>query len=273
MKRLILGVSCGIVGFTALSSFRTIPAGHVGFKNLFGKVSDHQYQSGFCFINPVSKIIVFDLRKQKLHSEPIVTSNEGLDIGADIDVVYRLEQKHAKDVYLGVGKNYDEIILIPQLRSIIRNVISGYEAKALYDDKIRTEIRNKILNELVLKMGDSGIIIDDVLMNKINLPTNLKNAIEDKLKAEQEMQKVEFVINKQREEMKFILEKESMEADRKKIEAEGIKTFQDIVSKGISPDMLQWKAISATEELSKSPNSKIVMLGNKAGLSVMLDSK
>lgn len=260
MKRLtFVGAGVGTcVALTTLSSFSTIPAGHIGYKNLFGQVSETRYESGFTFINPLANMITLDLRKKIAHNESLVSSNEGLEIRVDIDVVYRLDGNTAKDTYITVGSKYENVLLIPQINACVRDAISGYYAKDLYNDKTRSAIREKIavdLRETVI----SGVIIEDVLINKIVLPTNLTKSIENKLQAEQEMQKMDFV-----------LLKEKKEAERKKIEAEGIKSFQDIVSQGISKELLQWKGISATEELTKSTNSKIVIIGNtKNGLPII----
>jgi prohibitin 1 len=249
----------GICGaLTVVSSFNTVPAGHIGYKNLFGQVYDKQYNSGFTFINPFAHIVKLDLRKKVAHNESLVSSIEGLEIRVDIDVVHRLEKDAAKDTYINVGMNYDNILLIPQINSCVRDAIAGYYAKDLYNDKTRAEIKDKIFSDLT-KTVVTGIVVEDVLINKIVLPANLTRSIENKLQAEQEMQKMEFT-----------LEKERKEAERKKIEAGGIKDFQTTVSQGISKELLEWKGISATEELAKSPNTKIVIIGNtKNGLPIM----
>ena len=250
-----VGIGGSFLSLTGLTGFNTIPAGHVGYKNLFGNVYDKQYQSGFVIINPFAKIVKLDLRKKIAHGESLVSSIEGLEIKVDIDVVHRLDVETAKDTYINVGLDYDKILLIPQINSCVRNAISGYYAKDLYNDKTRVEIKEKILRDLT-KMVISGIIIEDVLINKIVLPLNLTKAIENKLQAEQEMQKMDFT-----------LEKEKKESERKQIEAEGIKAFQNTVSQGISKELLEWKGISATETLCQSPNTKIVIIGNtKNGL-------
>ena len=253
--KMAIGVVFGSVVLTSLSSFRTIPAGHIGYKNLFGNVFDKQYQSGFAFMNPLAKMVKLDLRKKVAHNESLVSSIEGLEIRVDIDVVHRLDKKTAKDTYINVGMYYDNVLLIPQINSCVRDAISGYYAKDLYNDKTRIEIKDKIVNDLT-KMVTSGIIIEDVLINKIVLPTNLVRSIECKLQAEQEMQKMEFT-----------LEKERKEAERKRIEATGINDFQEIVSQGITRELLEWKGITATESLCSSSNAKLIFIGNsKNGL-------
>lgn len=255
----ICGVSIVGAGF---SSFCTVPPGRIGYKNLFGKINDKQYESGFAFINPLSRMVILDLRKKIAQTESIVSSNEGLEIKVNIDVVYRLKKENAKEIYLSAGAEYEKVLLFPQINSSIRDAISGHNAKALYNDETRIEIKNKIFNDLN-RIQTNGIVVEDVLINKIVLPQGLIKSIENKLQAEQEMQKMDFT-----------LAKEKKEAERKEIEATGIKTFQTIVSEGISQELLQWKGITATEELAKSPNSKVVIIGNSTtGLPLIFNSE
>lgn len=252
-----------ITGLSMLGvSFKTVPVGHVGLQNFFGNIGTKEYQSGFHIINPFSSLIKMDLRNQVLKDESSVASCEGLNIEANVDIVYKLQNQKAREVYMTVGENYRNVLLIPQFKSVIRNTISSYEAKALYTEKTRLEIQNKIENELKNKVTPNGIEIQDVLINKMTLPSGLRNSIENKLQMQQEQQK-----------MAFIVEKERLESDRKQIEAEGIKKFQDIVSSGVSEQLLRWKGITATEELAKSPNSKIIIFGNPDGLPIIFNPK
>jgi regulator of protease activity HflC (stomatin/prohibitin superfamily) len=247
----------GMLGasWTLMKSFEKIPTGHIGFKNLFGHVYDQQYESGYTFINPFAQMIKLNLRKKIAHNEVSVSSNEGLGIEVSIDVVNRLDKEVAKDIYINTGVDYEKVLLNPQINSCVREIISGYNAKDLYNDKARMEVKEKILTNLT-KMVIRGIVIEDVLINRIILPKNLSISIENKLQAEQEMEKMDFTLSKERK-----------EAERKQIEAEGIKAFQNIVSQGISRELLEWKGITATEEFARSPNAKIVIIGNtKNGL-------
>lgn len=251
----IFGVCAAIGSLIALKSFKSIPAGHVGYSNLFGNVQDEEYVSGFTFINPLATMVKVNLRKNLFSNSSSVASKEGLEIAVNIDVVYRLDKRAARDTYINVGPKYEDVLLIPQINSCVRDAIAGYEAKDLYNDKIRVEIKEKILNDLSRMVVD-GIIIEDILINKIVLPAGLRNSIENKLQAEQAMQKMDFTLAQERK-----------ESERKQIEAHGIKAFQDTVALGISKELLEWKGITATEELAKSPNTKIVIIGNtKNGL-------
>lgn len=251
----LIGCATIVPIFTIYCSFKTIPTGHIGYKNLYGKVFEKEYIPGYTLMNPFAKMITINLRKQIIEREYLLLSIEGLEIKTNIDVVYRLDKNKAKEIYINTGVKYEDVLLIPQINSCVRDVISGYYAADLYNDKMRLEIKNKIHKNLVI----DGIIIEDILIKKIILPSKLTTSIENKLQAEQEMQKMDFT-----------LEKERKESERKQIEAEGIKSFQTIVSQGISKELLQWKGISATEELSKSTNSKIVIIGNtKNGLPII----
>ena len=251
-----------VATITGYFSFKKVDAGYIGFKNLFGRVSEQQYESGFHFLNPFSKIVRMNLRNRVLQNDSEIASQEGLPINVVVDAVFRLDKSKARDVYINIGPNYPDVILRPQLKSIIRDTIAAHEAKALYSEDSRGQIRNKILEELRKKTEEKGVYIEDILINKITLPRQLTRAIETKLEAEQEMQR-----------MSFVVERERKEAERKAVEADGIKQFQDIVSMGISDKLLQWKGIKATEELAKSNNTKIVVVGGKDGLPLIFNAE
>jgi regulator of protease activity HflC (stomatin/prohibitin superfamily) len=158
-----------------------------------------------------------------------------------------------------VGPNYGDIILIPQFRSVVRGVTARYQAKALYTAS-REALANEIMGELEKLVGPRGINVEAAALREIKLPSRLTQSIEEKLQAEQESER-----------MQFVLKREEQEADRKRIEAEGIRDFQTIVSKGINQDLLRWKGIEATEKLANSTNSKIVVIGSgKDGLPLIL---
>ncbi len=152
-------------------------------------------------------------------------------------------------------------MLIPQFRSVARGVTAGYEAKALYTSE-REMISTLIKDELQKIVEPRGVIVESVPLRRIILPKGLQDAIEEKLRAEQESQR-----------MQFILLKEKQEAERKRIEAKGIADFQHIVSQGISEQLLRWKGIEATEKIANSPNTKVIIVGGKDGLPLILDTK
>jgi regulator of protease activity HflC (stomatin/prohibitin superfamily) len=160
-----------------------------------------------------------------------------------------------------VGKDYVEIILVPQFRSVARGVTASYEAKALYTSE-REMVSNLIKTDLEKLVEPRGLTIESVPLRRIGLPEGLSKSIEEKLQADQESQR-----------MQFVLLKEKQEAERKKIEAQGISDFQSIVTKGISEPLLRWKGIEATEKLANSTNTKVIIIGGKDGLPLILDTK
>lgn len=141
-------------------------------------------------------------------------------------------------------------LLIPNFRSAMRGVTAANTAATLYSDA-RESVARQILEDLRAAVQPRGIVIENVLLRDLQLPETLKQAIEAKQQAQQEAQRMEFVLQKERQ-----------EAERKRVEAEGIKDFQNIVTQGISDKLLEWKGIEATMELSHSPNAKIIVVGN-----------
>lgn len=248
--------------FIAVMQFWTIiPAGHVGVVDFFGNVSDLTIKPGVNLVNPMANVVKFDARTQELKEVMNVPSKEGLSIELEISLLYSLSFENANKIYKTVGENYAEKILVPQFRSVVRGVTASYDARALYTAE-REVLAKRIETELSRLVKPRGITLEAAALRQIILPPGLTASIEEKLKAEQESQR-----------MQFILLKESQEAERKRIEAKGIADFQDIVSKGISEQLLKWKGIEATEKLSNSPNSKIVIIGSgKDGLPIILGS-
>jgi len=248
--------------FIALLQIVTIiPAGHTGVIDFLGYVSDNTLKPGINMINPMANVEKLSIKTQELKELMNVPSQEGLSVELEISLLYRLNSEKANEIYKTVGPNYVEIILIPQFRSVVRGVTARYEAKALYTAS-REKLAGEIVSELEKLVGPRGITIEQAALRQIKLPSRLTQSIEEKLQAEQESQR-----------MAFILLKETQEADRKRIEAKGIADFQDIVSKGISDQLLKWKGIEATEKLANSQNSKVVIIGSgKDGLPIILGS-
>lgn len=263
-NRFKIFLASGIV-FIVLSlgqCFTVIPAGHVGVVDFFGIVSDNTLKSGINFVNPLAKVIKFSIKTQEIKEDMDVPSKEGLTVGLEISVLFHLNPEKASLVYKTIGENYSQIILIPNFRSVCRGVTASYEAKALYTSE-REQLAQLIRDELSNVVRERGITIESTPLRKVILPEGLSKAIEAKLQAEQESQR-----------MQFILQKEEQEAQRKRIEAKGIADFQDIVTRGISEPLLRWKGIEATEKLAQSNNTKIVIIGaGKDGLPIIFDTK
>jgi regulator of protease activity HflC (stomatin/prohibitin superfamily) len=251
-----------IAAIIAVMQFWTIiPAGHAGVVDFLGYVAENTLKPGVNLVNPMANVIKFDTRKQEIKEVMNVPSKEGLSIELEISLIFRLSMEKVNEIYKTAGdyEEYLQKLVIPNFRSVVRGVTTKYEAKALYTaerEKLESEIKDKLsgvkeINEL---------IVLSTPLRTINLPQGLTLAIEEKLKAEQESQR-----------MQFILEREKQEAERKRIEAQGIADFQKIVSQGISDQLLKWKGIEATEKLAASQNSKIVVIGSgKDGLPLIL---
>ncbi len=247
----------------ALSQCLTvIPAGHVGVIDVFGTVSEMTLKAGINGVNPLAVVTKMSIKTQELKEVMDVPSKEGLTVEMEISVLYHLDPERASQIYKTVGEEYVEVILEPQFRSVSRGVTASYEAKALYTSE-REVLAQVIMKDLIEIVAPRGVVIESTPLRKVGLPSGLTAAIEEKLRAEQESQR-----------MQFILTKESQEASRKRIEAQGISDFQKIVAQSISDNLLRWKGIEATMKIAESTNAKVVIVGSgKDGLPVILDTK
>lgn len=242
--------------------FTTIPAGYVGVVDFFGVVSDMTLKSGINLMNPLARVIKMSVKTQEIKETMDTPSKEGLTTQLEVSVLFHLSPDRAPDVYKSVGEDYVSVLLEPQFRSVSRGVTSSFEAKALYTAE-RVSVEILLLDDLKKLVEPRGIIVESTPLRRVGLPQGLTAAIEEKLRAEQESQR-----------MQFILTKEKQEADRKRIEAQGISDFQKIVATGISDQLLRWKGIEATMKIAESQNAKVVIIGSgKDGLPIILDTK
>ena len=242
-----------------VAPFVVVPPGEVGVVTTLGKMNPDPLGPGLALRNPISRVQLFSTKTQLSEEENFVPTKEGLTVELDTALLYRIDSASVPQLLQSVGERFADVIIKPEVRSIVRGLTSKSEAKALYTSG-RDELQRELKAELADALKTRGIIVEDFLLKAIKLPDQLVRAIELKAQAEQEAQRMEFV-----------LQKEQQEAERKKIEAQGIADFQKIVSDGISPNLLKWKGIEATEKLAKSPNSKIVIMGNsKDSLPVIL---
>jgi prohibitin 1 len=249
---LILLVAGIILASSATSCVKT---GHVGVVSVFGRVTGRTLSEGIHIINPLANVTELSIKTQEIKEKAAVPSKEGLIMGLEASVLYHLDPAMAATVYQQVGPTFAEVLLVPNFRSAIRAITAGNTAAALYSDG-REGIAQQIMEDIRRQVTPRGIIVENVLLRDLQLPDSLKHAIEAKQQAQQEAQRMEFV-----------LQREKQEAERKRVEAAGIKDFQDIVSQGISDKLLEWKGIEATMELVKSTNSKVIVVGNsKNGL-------
>ncbi|MFB3917883.1 MAG: prohibitin family protein [Terriglobales bacterium] len=258
------GVVVGIVVLliAVWMSIAYVPAGHVGVLTLFGRVTGEVLPEGTHLVNPFKVNHTMSVRTQTIKEAASVPSNEGLLITMDTSLLFRLDASRAADVYQKIGPRYADIVVEPNLRSAIREVTASHSANALYSGE-REKVAQEINAQLTRELGKRGLIVENILLRDIQLPPALKQSIEAKQQAEQESLA-----------MSFRLQKEKQEAERKRIEAQGIRDFQQTVSQGISPALLEWKGIEATETLAKSANTKVVVIGNpKNGLPLILGER
>jgi regulator of protease activity HflC (stomatin/prohibitin superfamily) len=255
-----LGAVALLLGLFALTRCLTIvPAGHVGVVDLFGSVSPNTLKSGLNLVNPLARVAKLSVKTQEIKEVMDVPSREGLTVQLEASVLFHLDPEKAAEVYKTLGPGYVEILLQPQFRSVTRGVTALFEARALYTSE-REQLAQTMATELRKQVEPRGVVIESTPMRKLTLPKRLAAAIEEKLGAEQESQR-----------MQFVLERERQEAERRRIEAQGIADFQKVVSQGIDERLLRWKGIEATQKLAESQNTKIVIVGaGKDGLPVIL---
>jgi regulator of protease activity HflC (stomatin/prohibitin superfamily) len=258
-SKFLRGLGLVLLVILLFLSVVSVPTGHVGVLTLFGRVTGETLGEGMHVINPLKSVQRLSIQTQSVKESASVPSNEGLILALDTSLLFHLDRSKAAEVYQKVGANYAEKIVEPTLRAAIRAATSAHTANALYTNA-RELVQQQIQEELIAQLAPRGVIIENVLLRDVQLPAMLKSSIEAKQQAEQDALR-----------MSFILQKEKQEAERKRIEAQGIADFQKIVAQGISPQLLEWKGIEATEKLATSSNSKVVVVGNtKNGLPLIL---
>lgn len=254
-----LAIAAFLIVILLFSSVTKVASGHVGVLTLFGRVTGEILPEGIHLINPFKSSTEMSIRTQEIKESASVPSAEGLVMNLDTSLIYHLDPAKAAEVYQKIGPNYLVVFIEPNLRAAIREATASHSANALYSGE-RELVAKQIRDQLTTLLGQRGILVEAILLRDIQLPLTLKTSIETKQQAEQEALA-----------MNFRLQKEKQEAERKRIEAAGIRDFQQIVAQGISPQLLEWKGIEATENLAKSANSKIVVIGNsKNGLPLIL---
>ena len=256
-------IGLGIVAFFLIivlfSAVTRVESGHVGVLTLFGRVTGEVLPEGMHLINPFKTNNEMSIRTGEIKESASVPSSEGLVMNLDTSLIYHVDPEKAADVYQKIGPRYEEILIEPNLRAAIRESTASHSANALYTGE-REMVAKQIRDQLTNSLGIRGFIVESILLRDIQLPATLKASIESKQQAEQEALA-----------MSFRLQKETQEAQRKRIEAQGIRYFQQIVAQGISPQLLEWKGIEATETLAKSPNAKVVVIGSgKNGLPIIM---
>jgi regulator of protease activity HflC (stomatin/prohibitin superfamily) len=259
----ILGVFVIAIGLFS-SMFKQIDAGKVGVQSLYGNVQPDILESGLHVINPLLDITEFDIQTQNytmsaVHTEGAqegddairVLSNDGLEVVIDLTVLYRISPSDAPKIFKQIGVNFSDKIVRPVTRTRIRDNAVYYDAVALYSTK-RNEFQQRIFKSIEDDFKNRGLILEQLLIRNINLPASVKLSIESKINAEQDAQK-----------MTFVLQKEKQEAERKRVEAQGIADYQRIISMGLTDKQLQYEQIKAQKELAASPNTKIIFMNGK----------
>lgn len=253
------GVLAGLIVIMLYASVAYVPPGHVGVLTSFGRVTGEVLPEGTHLVSPFKINNTLSVRTQTQEEHTSTPSSEGLNLEMDTSLIYHLDSRKAADVFRSLGAGYARTIIDPNLRSVVRDTTAGHSANTLYSSS-RKQVEDEIREGLRSALEPRGIVIEGVLLRDIQLPHALRASIETKQQAEQESLA-----------MGFRLQKEKQEAERKRIEAQGIHDFQQVVAQGISPQLLEWKGIEATENLAKSPNSKIIVIGNtKNGLPLVM---
>jgi len=267
----IAGIVIALIG-ALTASIRQIDAGTIGIQSLFGKVNSNVLENGLNFVNPLVDVYVFDTKTQNYTMSALgsegeqsgddairVLSADGLEVIIDLTVLYKILPSEAPNIYREIGRDYKDKIVRPVTRTRIRDNAVYYDAVSLYSKK-RDEFQDRIYKTIAKDFKDRGLILEQLLIRNINLPESVKKTIESKINAEQDAQKMEFV-----------LQKEKQEAERKRVEAKGISDYQTIIASSLTDRQLQYEMINAQKELAKSPNSKIVIMGGgKGGVPLIL---
>ncbi|MBB5397258.1 prohibitin family protein [Mucilaginibacter sp. AK015] len=269
----IIGIAITAIALIA-SVFKVIEPGKVGVQVLFGKVQNEVLESGLHVVNPMVDVTVFNTQTQNytmsaVHSEGEVQgddairvlSSDGLEVTIDLTVLYKVNSSKAPFIMQNIGLDYVDKIVRTVARTAIRDNAVNYAAVDLYSIK-RQEFQDKINRTISASFEKRGLDLQQILIRNISLPASVKASIESKINAEQEAQK-----------MTFVLQKERQEADRKRVEAQGIADYQRILSAGLSDKQLQYESIKAQKEIALSPNTKIIIMGSGKGNPIMLSDK
>ncbi|MDP4268889.1 MAG: prohibitin family protein [Bacteroidota bacterium] len=266
----IAGLALVILGL-GVACIVQIEPGEVGVQKLFGKVSNEILESGLNVINPLVDVVPFNIKTQNytmsgVHDEGDrsgddairVLSADGLEVVIDLTVLYKVIPAEAPRILREIGPDYINTIVRPICRTKIRDNAVYYDAVALYSTK-RDEFQTRIFKTIEHDFQKRGLVLEQLLVRNITLPKSVKQTIESKINAEQEAQK-----------MTFVLQKERQEAERKRVEAQCIADYQKILSTGLSDKQLQYEMIKA---IATSPNAKLIIMDSKKSAPIIVDGK
>jgi regulator of protease activity HflC (stomatin/prohibitin superfamily) len=253
MKKIVI---LSVVVFLLLSAGCTVVRqGEVGVKRKLGKLNDKTIEPGAVVYNPLlTRIIKLPVRTVNLEITSNLPSKEGLNVGATISILYRIRPVNAPGIIENIGTDYEEVVITSVFRSAAADVCSRFFAKDMHTAQ-RGVIEREITRQMSDLLSDRGFEIEAVLLKTIQLPQGLARAVEEKLEAEQDAQRMEF-----------LLQREELEAKRKLVEAQGIRDAQRVISEGLNQEILQWQTIEAFKKLSESPNSKVIITNGNAPL-------
>lgn len=235
-----------------MSSCSIVRQGEVGVKRKLGKLSSSTLEPGPRMFNPLTTTIIkLPVRTVNVEIMSNLPSKEGLNVQSIISILYHIKKENASNIIENIGKDYEEVVIKSVFRSASADVCSQFFAKDMHTIK-RAEIENEIKNRMSELLANRGFEIEAVLLKTIQLPPGLYTAVENKLEAEQEAQRMEFV-----------LQREKLEAQRRMLEAEGIRDAQKILQEGISPQIIQWQSIEAFKQLANSPGTRVIITDGK----------
>ena len=256
--------SIGLIAVGLISTcFIQIDAGRIGVQTIFGKVKSETLNSGLHVINPFVNVVMLDIKTQNYTMSGVndegdksgddairVLTADGLEVTIDLTVLYRVKAESAPKIVSEIGIDYRDKIVRPIARTKIRDNAVYYDAISLYSTK-RDEFQKRIFDSIKFDFSNRGLELEQLLVRNISLPASVKSVIEQKINAEQEAQK-----------MQFVLSKEKQEAERKRVEAQGIADYQKIINTGLTDKQLKYEMIKAYQELVKSENAKVIIMGN-----------
>ncbi len=235
------------------TSCAIIRPGEVGLKQTVGKLKPKVYKSGAVGFNPlITTVVKIPIRTENLEVNLSLPSKDGLNVRAEISILYRINPESAPSIISEIGNNYEEVVILSVFRSAAADVCSRFMAKDMYTAS-RSQIETEVREHMMRILGEKGFVVERVLLKSIKLPQGLTKAIEEKLEAEQLAQRMEFEIQRER-----------MEAKRKEIEAEGVRNSQKIIEEGLSQRIIEWQSIQAFKELANSANAKLIITNGKA---------
>ncbi len=253
MKNSKITIGIAIVCCGLLQQCAIIRPGEIGIKQTLGKIKGNPLEQGVKWYNPfVSRIVRINVRTVECFNTLPLPTKEGLSVTTEISLLYHVKPESANNVYLKFGSNYQEVIVLSNFRATAREISARFFAKELYSTE-RDKVEKAIADELSSDINQYGFVVDAVLLKDILLPPQLVQAIQDKVNAEQSSLKMEFVIAQQKK-----------EAERRIIEAEGVKKAQEIINESLTDKLLQYNNIEMLKSLSNSPNSKIIITDGKS---------